>query len=74
MSYYNPLHRDLANPGKITHVNSLKYIFPPRKLLNGGLRLKLLLGVVIYLSFHYFSHERLSRSEISVGIKGVPIS
>lgn len=72
MCCYNPPHRDPANLGKITHVNSLKST--PPKLLNGGLKLKLLLVVVACLGFSYFSHEGLSRSEIGAVIEAVPIS
>lgn len=73
MCCYNPPRRDPANLGKITRENSLKS--PPLpKLLNGGLKLKLLLVVVACLGFSYFSHEGPSRSEIGAVIEAVPIS
>lgn len=66
------LFMEIQQTLEIAHVNPLKS--SPARLLNGGLRLKLLLVVVVCLSLSYFSHERLSRSEIGAVIKGVPIS
>lgn len=57
-----------------SHVRTHLNLPPLPKLLNGGLKLKLLLVVVACLGFSYFSHEGPSRSEIGAVIEAVPIS